>query len=714
MNKQQKLVQEQFLNNEEAVIKRLKSVYNQALKDVTNNAKELQDKINTLQAFIDNAEDEKDKERLLSMQQSKVYQKQYQDSLKKQISGILDTMQVEEFKTIDEYLQKCYEDGFVGTMYDLHGQNIPLLLPIDQESMVRAVQLNSKLSQGLYNRLGEDVALLKKKVTAQVSRSIATGMSYQQVAQQLAAYTNIGYNNAVRIARTEGHRIQIQSAMDACEKAKEKGADIVKQWDATLDSRTRESHQQVDGEIRELDKKFSNGLLYPADPSGGAAEVINCRCALLQRAKWALDEYELEVLKKRAEYFGLDKSDSFEEFKKKYNIVSNEEQKKAEFRTLPEIKFDVELHGLVDANATATLEKVDAEWYKLTLSKAENIPWESIPEYTKNQIRWTPPYREDKPFTIPKGEYGLQAYVAGSDDRKARDEIAEQIGGKYIGTSWMKKYDRFWQVDVYQKDGKIVYSLGKAEQKKTLSSQTIDSIVKVAEEREKLIGESLAKKGIKYSQLKAREGDDWVDAMKEYHRSIYADGLPQVLSKEKYDAVESKVLYRGIAPQSHLRKDITTNLTTQQMADGFFEDVKPFPSRGIYGDGVAYCSPSLEKIGGQYATANGKIQSGGKIIEFKLKPDAKTISYEDALYIFEEVASATNSNLLFNKNQHNSHHEVGKAMNALGYDAIIKENGDNTGIPFYVILNREALVTKEDWTTVTVTPEWVKGVKYLW
>jgi hypothetical protein len=166
--------------------------------------------------------------------------------------------------------------------------------------------------------LGEDVAMLKKRITAEVSRGISTGMTFKQVAQQLAAKTKIGYNNAVRIARTEGHRINSQSTMDACYKAKDKGADVVKQWDSTLDSRTRESHMIVDGEIRELDEAFSNGLMFPGDPSGRAAEVINCRCRLNQRARWALDEDELEELKKRAEYFGLDKADSFEEYKKKY------------------------------------------------------------------------------------------------------------------------------------------------------------------------------------------------------------------------------------------------------------------------------------------------------------------------------------------------------------------------------------------------------------
>lgn len=318
MNKRQKLVQRQFLNNEEAVIKRLKQVYGQSLKDINSKAQELQNQINGLQAALNAAEDDATKATLKSMVQSKVYQKQYQDALKKQIGSILDNMQVEEFKTISEYLQKCYEDGFIGTMFDLQGQGIPLCFPLDQEAMVRAVQLDSKISHGLYSRLGEDVAMLKKKITAQVSRGISTGMTFQQVAQQLAGYTKIGYNNAIRIARTEGHRVQVQSAMEACYKAQEVGADIVKQWDAALDKRTRPSHARVDGEIREVDEPFSNGLMFPGDPAGRAGEVINCRCALLQRARWALDDDELETLKKRAEFYGLDKTANFDEFKQKY------------------------------------------------------------------------------------------------------------------------------------------------------------------------------------------------------------------------------------------------------------------------------------------------------------------------------------------------------------------------------------------------------------
>lgn len=318
MNKRQAETQKAFVEDEAALIRKLKREYRAALEEINRRAAQLQTQINQLTEQAGTVNDPEELARLQSMIQAKVYQKQYQEALRTQINGVLDTMHVNNFTSISAYLQTCYENGYVGSMYDLHGQGIPLILPMEQPDVVRAVQLDTKLSQGLYARLGEDIAALKEKVRAEISRGISAGLSYQQIARSLAGHSRIGYNNAVRIARTEGHRIQCQSAFDAMGNAVDNGADVVKQWDSTLDGRTRPSHRMMDGEIAELKERFSNDLMYPGDSSGTPEEVCNCRCALLQRARWALDEDELNTLKERAQFFGLDKSENFADFKKKY------------------------------------------------------------------------------------------------------------------------------------------------------------------------------------------------------------------------------------------------------------------------------------------------------------------------------------------------------------------------------------------------------------
>lgn len=319
MNKRQKLVQQEFLNKEEAIIRRLRQVYGKALQDINGKIEKLELNIDGLRLQYDWLEDsDPSKEKIRSMIQSKIYQKQYQEALQDQIAGILEKLHTEEYLTVADYLSECYSDSFIGSLFDLHGQDVPLMIPLDQTKVVRAVQLDSKIKQELYTRLGQDVDLLKKRITAQVSRSVANGSSYGETARQLDLQSRIGMNNAIRIARTEGHRIQTTAAMDVMEEAKAVGADVVKQWDAALDGRTRASHRAVDGEIREVEEKFSNDLMYPGDPEGGAKEVINCRCALLQRCRDFLDEQELEHLKERADFWGLDKAETFKDFKQKY------------------------------------------------------------------------------------------------------------------------------------------------------------------------------------------------------------------------------------------------------------------------------------------------------------------------------------------------------------------------------------------------------------
>ena len=314
-----------MLNSEEATIKELEKQYKKALKDINEKVKLFDSDIKQLQEAI-NADglDDSAKAVLLSQQRAKVYQQNYQKALKAQVSGILDNLHGAEYATIEKYLKECYTDGYIGTMYDIAHQGIPVIMPIDQAAVVKAVLTDSKVSKGLYNALGVNVSKLKKTITQEVSRGIATGLGYSEIARNISNAAKAPLSRAKTIARTEGHRIQVTSTADAQKAAKAKGADVVKQWDATLDGKTRDSHRQVDGEIRELDEKFSNGLKQPGDSAGGAGEVVNCRCALLTRARWALDEDELKVLEDRAKYFGLDKTKNFEDYKEKYLKTTDE------------------------------------------------------------------------------------------------------------------------------------------------------------------------------------------------------------------------------------------------------------------------------------------------------------------------------------------------------------------------------------------------------
>jgi len=275
MNKWQKEVQQSLLKDEEAVIKNLEKSYKAALKDIEKKIAEYTTRIQ----MGDNV-------------QSAIYQKAYQEQLKRQIESTLQVLRSGNYSTISKYLEDSYKNSYIGTFYDMQKQGVPLIIPINQEDMIRAITLNSKISEGLYKRLGVDTKELKKRITSEVTRGIASGLSWEQIAKQISLKSNIAYTNAVRIARTEGHRIQQSASLDAMKKAKNKGANIVKQWDATLDGNTRPTHKELDGQIAELDEPFKSaqGDVEAPGMFGIPSEDCNCRCQLLQRAKWALDK----------------------------------------------------------------------------------------------------------------------------------------------------------------------------------------------------------------------------------------------------------------------------------------------------------------------------------------------------------------------------------------------------------------------------------------
>ncbi len=280
MNKRQIEIQKVQAVNEEQVIRQLEQVYIQARKDCGKKIRELSSR--------------SDMENL----QSIVFQKQYQEALVNQINSILETLNNNSFTTIADYLALSYEDGFLGTLYDLQGQGIPLIFPIDQEAVVRALQVDSKISQGLYQRMGEDTDKLKNAIRDELSRGAANGENWNQIAARIADGMNSPFPKAfcrtLTIARTEGHRVCQEAAYHCQQRARSKGADVLKQWCSTLDGVTRPNHVELDNQVREIEEPFEvagKKAMYPG-AFGDPSEDCNCRCCLNQRARWRLSEEE--------------------------------------------------------------------------------------------------------------------------------------------------------------------------------------------------------------------------------------------------------------------------------------------------------------------------------------------------------------------------------------------------------------------------------------
>ena len=121
----------------------------------------------------------------------------------------------------------------------------------------------------------------RKHLDSAILQGVLQGDSIPKISKRLQQVTDMDRKASIRNARTMMTGAQNGGRMSAYERAANLGIKIQKEWMATLDSRTRDSHQKMDGERVDWKKPFSNKLMYPGDPEGDPSEVYNCRCTMV-------------------------------------------------------------------------------------------------------------------------------------------------------------------------------------------------------------------------------------------------------------------------------------------------------------------------------------------------------------------------------------------------------------------------------------------------
>lgn len=280
MTPAQKQTTQYELLSEKKVMEQLERSYQKALEDVKDRLRQLDERTD-----VEN-------------RQAVAYQKAFQQGLQKQLERILGKLHSKTYRTVQEYLQDCYLTGHTAVLYELQSDGLRLSLPVPQDKVRQAAVNDTKLVKPLYDSIGEDFAGLKKHITDIVSAGFASGASYGDMANQITGKMIGNYatmrggalGRAKLIVRTEGNRIANAARLEAARAAKQQGADLVKQWDSTMDKKTRPHHVQLDGQVRELDEPFEvDGRKAQAPGKFGiASEDINCRCHAYSRPRWAV------------------------------------------------------------------------------------------------------------------------------------------------------------------------------------------------------------------------------------------------------------------------------------------------------------------------------------------------------------------------------------------------------------------------------------------
>lgn len=146
----------------------------------------------------------------------------------------------------------------------------------------------------LINEYATGRTLVLAGISARLSGRIRTfimlereqGANLDQIARAVVEeFAVFGRLRAALIARTETHNAASYANHTYHQQlADDTGIEMVKQWVAVNDPRTRSAHAEANGQKVAMDEKFDVGgakMKYAGDPAGGAKNVINCRCVIV-------------------------------------------------------------------------------------------------------------------------------------------------------------------------------------------------------------------------------------------------------------------------------------------------------------------------------------------------------------------------------------------------------------------------------------------------
>jgi hypothetical protein len=155
------------------------------------------------------------------------------------------------------------------------------------DKTIRAALINPMDAIGWPDRTADNINILIKATRQAVTQGLVQGSGYRKTAAIFKDKMEKSLYEAQRVIHTETQRARTASFNDGFDHSQEAasraGVDVERIWDATLDGKTRPSHQALDQTPagKEGFWTFPGGVRTKGPAmSGVASEDINCRCAI--------------------------------------------------------------------------------------------------------------------------------------------------------------------------------------------------------------------------------------------------------------------------------------------------------------------------------------------------------------------------------------------------------------------------------------------------
>lgn len=203
-------------------------------------------------------------------------------SLEKSVIATMKESEKKAIKIIDKLRPEEYGEAFFRTAWAIDNNTSVNLTfgALNKDTII------ANLDNPFYTSAKESILLTTTpQFRNAINQGLALGQSYTDMMKDLKKAINGKNFEIMRVLRTELHSAQEAGTAQGYSEALEQGVDGRVVWISTLDDRTRDTHQQMDGVYRDesVDPPLYHGAVgdtqYPGWEGMPASERINCRCS---------------------------------------------------------------------------------------------------------------------------------------------------------------------------------------------------------------------------------------------------------------------------------------------------------------------------------------------------------------------------------------------------------------------------------------------------
>ena len=204
--------------------------------------------------------------------------------IEEKVAKAINVVNNDAIKQVNQSVLEMYKVN-----YDFSAKELGVLLAISLPNSAPKSEVKKEVAQeqSPLNELAvdnvKDISDLRRRVSQSFVSGIMAGENANKLIKRLQKVAELKLNDITRIARTQTTRVENLARIDVYKEVASQGYEIVKEWVAVVDSRTRDAHKKADGQRVPIDEPFIvNGekLMYPGDPNGSPENIINCRCTM--------------------------------------------------------------------------------------------------------------------------------------------------------------------------------------------------------------------------------------------------------------------------------------------------------------------------------------------------------------------------------------------------------------------------------------------------